>query len=511
MHTSFKAALGAVLTTAVVFSVPTFSAAATATTAGATPVAASAVTSGGASTKAEKPRKYTRAEATAIFHELQAALSPKDLPKRKLGDPLPRKDLGRLMREAQLAKGSMTARQASIIDGGRPVPKSANCTTPFLSPWKVVESAHFCVHYRDGLSASSGGASLAQAQETLYVMEKVVYVKEVGVLGYQPPVNDGDGKTDVFLDQLGDQGYYGFCTTDSGASTSTAWCGLDNDFARSEFGADPGASLRVTAAHEFFHAIQFGYDANESDWFMEGTAVWMEDFVYDGINDYLQYLNYSQIVKPRNALDYAGGLERYGAVTWWKYMSERFRSNNIIREVWNAARVSAGGRNAIQAVVAVLKARGYKDFPLEFARYAVWNTLPPGTYSERGAYPSPGAWARGTLSRKAKDTGTLDVRVNHLATAPLVLKPSKKLPSRAQLKLIIDAPNTNRGTEIRVQVRYRSGKVATYVMPLNAAGNGKKRFPFNPKKVRTTVITMTNGSTGYYNNQMFKIRAIAKY
>jgi hypothetical protein len=28
----------------------------------------------------------------------------------------------------------------------------------------------------------------------------------------------------------------------------------------------------VTAAHEFFHAIQYGYDVSEDPWLMESTA-----------------------------------------------------------------------------------------------------------------------------------------------------------------------------------------------------------------------------------------------
>ena len=44
----------------------------------------------------------------------------------------------------------------------------------------------------------------------------------------------------------------------------------------------PIENLQFTAAHQFFHAIQFGYDAYEDAWFMEGTAAWIEDEVYDG-------------------------------------------------------------------------------------------------------------------------------------------------------------------------------------------------------------------------------------
>ena len=44
----------------------------------------------------------------------------------------------------------------------------------------------------------------------------------------------------------------------------SAYCVLDNDFSAAEFGyPDPTLPLRVTAAHEFFHAIQFAYDLYE--------------------------------------------------------------------------------------------------------------------------------------------------------------------------------------------------------------------------------------------------------
>ena len=47
----------------------------------------------------------------------------------------------------------------------------------------------------------------------------------------------------------------------------------------------------MTAAHEFFHAVQFAYDAADDQWFMESTATWMEDEIYDDVNDNLQYLS----------------------------------------------------------------------------------------------------------------------------------------------------------------------------------------------------------------------------
>ena len=52
-------------------------------------------------------------------------------------------------------------------------------------------------------------------------------------------------------------------------------------------------AIRVTAAHEFKHALQlydrWRLDSETASWF-EVDAVWMEEVVYDGVNDYYNYL-----------------------------------------------------------------------------------------------------------------------------------------------------------------------------------------------------------------------------
>ena len=46
--------------------------------------------------------------------------------------------------------------------------------------------------------------------------------------------------------------------------TASGYCVLDNDFAAAQFPLRaPRGNLRVTAAHEFFHAIQYAYDYAE--------------------------------------------------------------------------------------------------------------------------------------------------------------------------------------------------------------------------------------------------------
>ena len=91
------------------------------------------------------------------------------------------------------------------------------------------------------------------------VLEEV-WQRIVVELGYRQPRSDlaapnhgPDGRTDIYLAELGQFGMYGYCTVDD-IRHRAAYCVVDNDFA--DFLAPAGQSLRVTAAHEFFHAIR---------------------------------------------------------------------------------------------------------------------------------------------------------------------------------------------------------------------------------------------------------------
>ena len=78
-----------------------------------------------------------------------------------------------------------------------------------------------------------------------------------------------------------------------------AYCVLDNDYDPGEFPANtPIGNLQVTAAHEYFHAVPFGYDVGEDPWFMEATATWAEDELYDAVDDNVGFLASGQLGEP---------------------------------------------------------------------------------------------------------------------------------------------------------------------------------------------------------------------
>ncbi|MFL6107791.1 MAG: MXAN_6640 family putative metalloprotease [Marmoricola sp.] len=467
------------------------------------------VSTTGAQATAQERQKtpYSRAQAEKLLAQVQQALAPAAGSARRKPGSTPRRDLGLLMRQLKKARPALARadRAAADIATERPIPDSATCaadTQPGLPPtqWAVKVSTHFCLHYQ-----TSGAAATTStwASKTIAVLEHVYYY-ETSHLKFRAPLKDQDGKYDVFLDDIGQQGYYGFCTTDDLSATSTAWCELDNDFAKSQFNAWPTNSLSVTAAHEFFHAIQFAYDADDSTWFLEGTAVWMEDQVYPKINDYLQYLTYSQITQSEVPIDTTGTFERYGAVIFWKYLSEGYHSVDIIRRIWDAAAVSRGTKNGIQAAQAVLRLK-HVGWAGAFARFSVWNTLPTGSYGDRRLFPHPVYWKSGGLGTSVRDTGVQSISLDHLSSANATLIPSAALPTRSRLRITVEAPSIYVG-QARIQVRKTDGSTTYESVSLNSSGDGSRTVYFSGKNISSVRLTLANVAFTA-NKQKFTFRA----
>ena len=104
---------------------------------------------------------------------------------------------------------------------------------------------------------------------------------------------------------------------------------------RNNYNGFPGTqeeSIKVTAAHEFHHAIQSGYDGFEAQWLMEATAVAMEEQVYDEINHCYQYLP-SWFNEPHKALDHQSD-HWYGSFIYAQYIFEHLGGYLTLRKIW---------------------------------------------------------------------------------------------------------------------------------------------------------------------------------
>ena len=213
----------------------------------------------------------------------------------------------------------------------------------------------------------------------------------------QAPMQEATARTDAlhaFADLVGPHldGLYGYCTSDDphiqpGSSYQyydvSAYCVMDNNYGTNEFpSGTPQSNFKATGAHEYFHAVQFAYDVGEDAWFMEGTATWMEDEVFDEVNDGLQFLFTSQLRRPQVPLDLSDTSTGYvyGAWIWFRYLSELLGDPAVIRESWELADGGPGGpdRYSLRAQVRAIQARALR-FRWLYADFGLWNAFPSTT------------------------------------------------------------------------------------------------------------------------------------
>jgi hypothetical protein len=131
----------------------------------------------------------------------------------------------------------------------------------------------------------------------------------------------------------------------------------------------------VTLAHEYNHILQFGYDAFQDPWFAESTAVWMEDQVYNGVNDYLRYVR--RWVKRWETPLTTSSIKEYGSAVWNQWLAHHY-GEAIVRQAWARAIHVRPGGFSVSAYESALRAAGHSDLGHDFAHFAAavaeWRT-----------------------------------------------------------------------------------------------------------------------------------------
>ena len=331
--------------------------------------------------------------------------------------------------------------------------------------------------------------------------------------GYRAPEPDGtrggSSKLDIYLQDLGAQGLYGYCDSDDpptghGPFDAPAYCAFDNDYA--EFATHtPLENLQVTAAHELFHAVQFAYDYYEDSWFMEATATWAEDELYDGVDDNLQYLRSSPLAQPAQSMDHfqRSGFRQYGDWIFFRYLTEQDPAAvggmpTLVRQIWERADGSAGGPDdySIQAVAHVLASRGGR-FAATWAEFAAANRRPAATYEEGRAngYPVARLDRQVGLSGSHRSSGWLSRQVDHLAASTVRFTRSPGLDATT-LKLRLDLPVRSRGSAVVATVYPTSGAPTVTPVRLDASGDATASVPFG-SGVRHVEVTLANAGIHY--------------
>jgi len=224
--------------------------------------------------------------------------------------------------------------------------------------------------------------TLQLSVDSLAIALDSAYNFEINLLGYDAPPSDGtdggDDLYDVYISSLG-SGYYGWTNWESiGNSKSKSYMIIDN---RMDVPSPGIAGARVTAAHEFHHAIQVGNyrDVIGCDtYYYEITSTSMEEFVYDTINDYYYYLP-SYFAHPERRFTYMSSCsasEGYDRVIWNLFLKEYFeqedgsdRGFELIKRSWELMRNY--DRTAIEAINLSLVESGMSMKTL-FSEFGKW-------------------------------------------------------------------------------------------------------------------------------------------
>ena len=248
----------------------------------------------------------------------------------------------------------------------------------------VSPSGHFTLHFDiSGYHAvppeDSLGNGIPDYIDSAMVIFDHVWDVEINRLGFQPPpAPDGGARENYHVYFSKSYEYYGWTTPDQQISTSrgttyTSFLEINANFFKTNFYTGGLDAMRVTAAHEFNHAIQLGYNLRTDEFinypdlfFLEMTSTWLEDYVYNEVNDYYFYLdsfipNIDRIKfnATYNNYDYANAL--------YLHMLEKKYGAKIVPEIWG----QIVEYEAIPAINSVL-ARKASSFGRLQNEYAVW-------------------------------------------------------------------------------------------------------------------------------------------
>lgn len=274
----------------------------------------------------------------------------------------------------------------------------------FIGTEKIATYSNFAFHYSiDGPAGESvDKTDLDKSGIPDYVEDMAfIFGDSINSLYHKTtklalPPNDKDKINDAYYDvyitgnkadEIG-QGTYGYVAPETTigdnpnspgiteTNASTSFMVMRNNY--TGFSESQEISISVTAAHEYMHAVQMGYDANMNPWFMEAVSAWAEEFSFPGYDDNFQYLT-DVFSKTDIALNYENGQDSenagldghwYSSWLFVKYLTEH-TNPNIIRNIYERC-VS---KNSINALDQVLKDNWNSDFEKMFLQYTIANSL----------------------------------------------------------------------------------------------------------------------------------------
>ncbi len=255
-------------------------------------------------------------------------------------------------------------------------------------------SGYFLIHYdtegehKVDITDIDNNGIPDYVDSTAYFFDQV-FQKEIVELGYIQPLKDtlgGSDLFDVYITQLCNEGtaIYGLTGMDYETLINeklikgVCYIYIDNDFSATDsvivgngkkapaYFTKSFDALKITAAHEFHHAIQFayGFTVTSSVSLNEMYSTYMERVNYPEIKDYFQYVN-DLMTFPMN---FPFGLGEAQIGYRWSLFAEYLDiigGSSLLRSVWEIISNENDGYTALDSALIKHNSslnQGWKDF-----------------------------------------------------------------------------------------------------------------------------------------------------
>ncbi len=216
----------------------------------------------------------------------------------------------------------------------------------------------------------------------------------VNLHGFDPPPPDdglgGNDLYDVYVTEITGLVVPEFPSDHyPGRQAYSSYMFIGRDLRNQHHPDDPIPFLKVTCAHEYFHAVQMAYRAfgrDETPWWYELSAVSAEEIVFDGVNELYYYLP-DYYLKIDKSLYLTGGSHMYGSWVFAQYLCQN-HGFEFIRRIFEKLISLDQSINAISVVFA----EANLNFLTEYADFMSWNYFTaanwrPGFFEEGPDFP----------------------------------------------------------------------------------------------------------------------------
>ena len=427
-------------------------------------------------------------DAVEILDEAEAAVSGEP------GAPDPSVALNQLGQIMPALGGEKRERGETLM--ARPTDGAADPEGDgYTRPVFAIVSQNFCVFYTvagpDAVpSADTDADGFPDYAEAALSFMEFSFRREHGTLGWRRPPkdgargcttipNDGRSRIDAYLVDL--PGLYGYAQTDprQRGRRQFGYLVMDNDMKEITSYSNKMLPLAVTAAHEYNHVIQFGYDVIQDPWMFESTATAYEELVFPDVNDYLQYLSdvANKVSVPLTR--FGNNLKPYGDVVWNFFLIKR-HGVRVVPKSWAKSLKTKPQDFAALAYDRGIRgaSRGRSDFVEEFVKFAA--SLPEWRGS--GLYPDSKRYPNVQRSGRLRIGGGKRMVLDHTTYRLLRVKAGGRV-----VKLRVRAP---RGISSGISLvgRLKSGRLVKAIKILKNGGRGTVRLSRPGRFVRITAV-----------------------